>query len=112
MARTPVTVQQAVVTGATLTMTAAHVDGNSFANDGKTAIYVTNGSGGNLTVTIQAPDSGKDGLVVTDRDVVVSTGTSELIGPFRKDVYDQSDGSVYLDWSTETSVTFAAIRIG
>lgn len=111
MARTAVSVQQAVVTGATLTMNAAHADGNSFQNDGRTALYVTNGSGGDLTVTIQAPDSGKDGLVVTDRAVVVSTGTSELIGPFKKDVYDQSTGSVYVDWSTTSSVTFAAIRI-
>lgn len=112
MARTAVSVQQAVAAGAALTSNAAHVDGNSFQNDGKTAIYVTNASGGSLTVTIQAPDSGKDGLAVTDRTVSVSAGTSKLIGPFKKDVYDQSDGSVYLDWSTQASITFAVIRIG
>lgn len=111
MARTAASVQQAVVTGATLTANNAHADGNYFQNDGRTALYVTNGSGGALTVTIQAPDSGKDGLAVSDRTVSVTTGTSKLIGPFRKDVYNQSDGSVYVDWSTTSSVTFSAIRI-
>ncbi len=112
MARTAVSVQQAVVAGAALTMNAAHTDGNSFENDGKTAIYVTNGGGSSLTVTIQAPDSGKDGLVVTDRTVTVPASASRLIGPFRKDVYDQSSGSIYVDWSVTTSITFAVIRIG
>lgn len=111
MARTVATVQEISRAGTTPTYNAAHDDGNYFANDGRTMIQVLN-VGAEMTVTIQTPGL-VDGLAIGERTVVVPLTTgNKMIGPFPPDVYNQSTGVVYVDWSRRTDVTFAVLRLG
>ena len=111
MARADITVQQAVSSGLNPTFTAAAVDGHMFIHDAKTLLWVKNDSGGSINVTIPTPDTGKDGLTVGDRVVAVPASEERVISPNPSEVYVQADGKVYVDTSSQTSVSYAAIRV-
>lgn len=113
MTRTANSVQVAGRLGVTPTYNAgtAAADGNSFPNDGKTIIEVRN-TGGETTLTIQTPVTVR-GLAVAERTVVIPATTGvKVIGPFPPDIYNQTDGKVYLDWSQVTGITFSVISVG
>ena len=112
MARTVITVQQIARTGLASALAAADgANHNYFANDGQTFLYVKNASGSPITVTINTPGL-VDGLAIADLTVSVPATTGErMIGPFPPGIYNQSDGSVYVDWSSATSVTMGAFRL-
>lgn len=110
MARTALTVNQISRAGVALGPTAANVDGHSLVHYDNLILYVANGGGSPITVTIQTPGT-VDSLAVADRTVTVPNGSNRFIGPFPKAHYRQSDGTVYVDFSDVTSVTAAAFYI-
>ena len=117
MARTNLTVQTCSRTTPLEDPTANAVDaanGNSFDNSStKVILIVNNGSGGNLTLTVDFPQT-LDGLTVADRTYTIPTGEEWVIGPFPSS-YNQTNNSlenrVLLDWSTGTSVTCKVIQV-
>lgn len=110
MARTALTVLQVARTGLTPAYTAGNVDGHSIVNDGRVCTHVKNGSGSSINVTVQTPGT-VDGLAVSDLVVAVPAGQERMIGPFPPGVYNQADGTVYVDLSAVTTVTLAAVRL-
>jgi hypothetical protein len=96
-----------------VTPTATH--GNKFLNDGKTFLFVRNGSVADITVTIDTPGS-VDGQALADLVVTVkATGDANgldelLIGPFTA-TFNQSDGYVWAVFSAVTTVTAGAFRL-
>ncbi|MCB9172353.1 MAG: hypothetical protein H6637_05455 [Ardenticatenales bacterium] len=112
MARTALAVQEITRSGLTPVLTAANAGGHSIVNDDFTYIEVVNAGGSACTVTVQTPGT-VDGLAVAERAVTVAaTSGRKRIGPFPKHIYDQSDGTVYVDFSTVTSVTVGAFKLG
>lgn len=117
MARTELTVQKVLPSGLNASYSAANVDGEAFNNASEDVVlHVKNGSGGGLTVTIQTPLQ-KDGLDVAERQVSVPAGEDRFIGPFRREVYAKLDATlniqqaVWVDTSTQTSITLAALKV-
>lgn len=111
MARTALSVQTVVVTGLEATYTAANVDGHAIAgNTGELFLHVINGDAADKTVTIQTPAVFK-GIALADVAVVVTAGEERLIGPFDPSLFNQADGTVYVDYSATTSVTVAALKL-
>lgn len=113
MARTALTVSEIVRSGLTLSASAANADGHSLVNTDKNAallLYVNNGSGSPITVTIQTPGT-VDGLAIADRTVTVAAGAERFIGPLTAKDYNQSDGTVYVDFSAVTTVTVMGLKI-
>lgn len=112
MARTALTVQSAAISGLTPSYAAGDLaNGHEFVNDGNTMLHVKNTGGGACTVTLQTP--GKvAGVDISDPTVVVPATTGDkMIGPFDPTVFNQSGGLVYVDISTGTGVTLAAIKL-
>lgn len=89
--------------------------GDTFANNGKTFLYVENGSVGDITVTIDCPHV-VDGLTLADLVVTVkATGDADgldkmLIGPFTA-IFNQSDGTVLATCSAVTDVLIGAFQL-
>lgn len=111
MARTTLTVQQISRTPLTPTYTAVdQPNGNQFANDGRVILHVKNGGGSSTTLTIKRNYS-VDGAAVPDLTVTVTNAQERKVGPFPTDLFNQSDGNVYLDWTVGTSVTISVERI-
>lgn len=110
MARTASAVQQIVRTGLTPAYSAANADGHSIANDGRVFQHIKNGSGSSINVTAQTPAT-VDGLAVAERVVAIPAGEERMIGPFQPGIYNQADGSVYIDYSAVTTVTVATFRL-
>jgi hypothetical protein len=112
VARTSLTVQDIDRTGLTPSFSAANADGHEIDNDAilRTFLYVKNGGGGGITVTVVTSET-RDGLAVADLTVSVGAGADSIIGPFPPAQYDQTDDTVDVDFSGVTSVTVAAFKL-
>lgn len=114
MARTALTLLTADRDGVSIAdaaLTAAATDGHSFANDGRTALILQNTNVASRTVTIQTSAT-VDGLAVADLTITVPATTGRLVTAyFPKQVYDQSDGTVYVDYSATAGLLVAAVKI-
>jgi hypothetical protein len=112
MARTVINRQDIVVTGLAPVYSAGDLaNGHQFDNDGNTFLHVKNTGAGACTVTIQT--YGKvGGASLTNLTVVVPITTGDrMIGPFDPTVFNQAGGAVYVDLSTGTGVTLAALHL-
>ncbi len=113
MARASQTTQAAVGYKLAPTLTQPSADGD-IVDTGKVAVFVTNGSGGSINVTVQATAT-VEGLDVADLVVAVAAGQTALIGPLPKTVFGQTAGAdkgrAYVDYSSQTSVTRAVIDL-
>lgn len=110
MARTALTPTALTAAGATLSTTSANADGHTIPGDGDVILYVANGSGGSINVTIVTPGT-QDGQAISDRVVAVGAGATKLIGPFPPRTYtDEADGLVDVDFSSVSSVTVQAFQ--
>jgi len=108
MARTDLTAQAITRSGVGPTFAAANVDGHSWADNGQQFLYVKNASGSPITVTFPIPVL-VDGQAVASKTVSVPATTGErIIGPFTGQ-YRQSDGDVWVDFSSVTTVTVALL---
>lgn len=120
MARTVLSLQTTARTGTAITYSAATADGHAIDNTSERVVFhVKNGSGSPVTVTIDAIAMTDDGtLAVSDRTVSVPGGEERIIGPFPNSFYGQADvglsltKAVYINTSAQTSVTYAAIKLG
>lgn len=114
MARTVLTVHDVTADGGyniTNGLSAANEDGHSIANsDENVTLIAKNASAGVLTVTIQTPRE-IDGLAIAEETWTVAAGQT-YIGKFMdRDVYNQSTGVVYVDYSVHADITVDAIKI-
>lgn len=111
MARTALTVQTIDVDGVAAAYTAAQADGNSFVNDGQTFLHVKN-AGAEITATVQTPAK-VQGIDVEEVEVTIPATTGDvMIGPFPRAIFDQGAAGVYVDYSSVTTVTVAAFKLG
>lgn len=91
-------------------------DGDTFPNDGRTLLVVHNGSGGSITVTVDAQ--------VTEARVqhlgevtkaagggTVAAGVTQVFGPFAERAFNDATGMCEVTYSSAASVTVAAIRL-
>ena len=79
-----------------------------FRNTGRQYVLVKKGAG-SVDVTIETAAT-VDGLAIADRTVAVSANTDELIGPFKPDVYNDSDGKVALQFSAASAISVAVLQ--
>ena len=97
-------------------LTAAAAGGNSFANDGNVLLALLNTSAATVTVTIAAPNlqDTYGALAVAGLAITLTPGNVTavriLTPTFPRTIYNQSDGTVHVDYSAVTSVKVAAIQ--
>ena len=90
-------------------------DGDGFANDGRTFLYIVNGSAGDITVTVDTTGT-IDGQALADLTLTVkATGDADgldkqFLGPFTA-MSNQSDGTVKFTCSAVASVLVGAFRL-
>ena len=95
----------------TAALAAADSEGDSWGNTGTEYLAVNNGSGSSITVTL-AYQKQFDGASATNRTVAVAAGRLALIGPFPQHLYNASNQRASVTYSSVTSVTVAAVRMG
>ena len=104
------TVQDIKHTGLNPSFVAAASGGDQVPNDGRTFIYVKNGGGGSINVTVDQKKKCNHGF---DHDAVVAVpaGQERIIGPFTKHDFDNASNQFEVTYSGVTTVTVAAIRL-
>lgn len=102
--------------GATMTPASASAGGDQFANPrGTGVLYVKNGSGASINVTIPAQvttrpaDGPYPAQTVGNLVVAVPASGERLIGPIPS-AYNDGNGNTQITYSSATSVTVAAIQ--
>lgn len=79
-------------------------------NDGRMFLDVRN-AGDEQTVTVQTPLQ-MEGLDVSEYVATIpATDGVRVIGPFPPALFNQSDGSVYIDLSASTTMTVVCFRL-
>ncbi len=111
MARTTVNPQRIGFTAAAPTFAAANADGHQFHNSGKSIVYVKNGGGVSINVTVPTPGV-VDGLALADKVVAVPAGEERAFSLRKVSTYKQTDGYTHLDFSAVASVTIAILEGG
>jgi hypothetical protein len=105
-----ITPQAASLTGLTPTFAAA-ADADQVRCNGRTLLWVKNGSGSPINVTIVTTIQ-YAGLAVADVVVAVPAGGEKLIGPFERSIFGGSGANrdlAEIDYSSTASVTRAAL---
>lgn len=86
-------------------------NGNQFANDGRTRLYVKNGSGSPLTVTYNIPSTIRSlSGAITTITKTVAAGKVAVLGPFNPALFNQTTGYVQVSWSAGTTITALAFN--
>jgi len=114
MARTPITVQQPGLAGATPTYPAPDsANGNYFAWAGyPVLIHAKNTNAATRTMTIAAGVARIGGLAPTAPTLLLPATTGDkMLAIVDASGLVQSDGTINLDWTADTGVTVAIVRL-
>lgn len=81
--------------------------GNTFGNNGRQKLAVTNSDSGSHSVIFKSYPRGNtpDGLTVSDLTVPIPAGKTMVFGPFPPSIWNDNSDLVNMDWSAVTSVT-------
>lgn len=113
MAYAELSVETPTIDGLDPTFTAATLtDGNMFRNTGSETVFVKNGGGGAVAVTVPTPGTVR-GLDIEDKIVSVPAGEERILGRFDPGLYNQSGadaGMCYIEYDQITSVTVGVFR--
>ena len=109
--------QSIVEEGSALTLTALAATSNTFTNSGKEFIYIENGGGGDVTLTVVTQVTSVDNelygeLTKGNSVVLVGAGTIAMVGPFPVTPYNGTDSAVTFTVTSTTSVNVAILYIG
>jgi hypothetical protein len=91
---------------------AAEAAGNSFPIDAdqKTIFVCKNGAGAPITLTFRTPPT-VGGVAVAEQTVTVTNAKTEVVSNFPKSLFQQTDGSCYVDYSAVTTITVAVLKL-
>lgn len=109
--------QKALEAGLTPSYAAAAAGGDTVDNsDGKTWIHVKNGGGASITVTITAQtvtteDPKLGTLAKANIARAIAAGAEAIIGPFKKQAFNNGSNQIAISYSAVTSVTIGAFTI-
>ena len=118
MPRTQITLNSGVGYGdwlaADLTWTSAdQANGMYFNNDGNTVLIVWNGDAASKTVTIAGVANSRTFNAAPSNAATVGANDEfNIAGFFDTKAFNQTDGSVNVDFSADTSVKIAAVKLG
>ena len=90
-------------------------NGNMFPNTGREALIIANGGVVPITATITTNGTyavGSTAYAIADLAVVVATGTSKIVGPFDKTLFNDANAQVLVDWSADTLITVGVFSLG
>lgn len=109
--------QKIVEAGLTPTFSTAAGGGDTVANaDGKTYLHVKNGGGAGITVTVTAQTVSREDphlgtLAKANISKAIAAGAEAIIGPLKKQAFNNVSDIVAITYSGVTSVTVAALWI-
>ncbi len=99
-------------TGAVLALTEAASGGDVFQNTGHEFVQVANGNAGATRTVTFAITKLVDGVTPAGKAVTIPLSTTELIGPFPTEIYNNSDGNVSITYSDSAAdVTLQVLRM-
>ena len=107
MARVLLTLAQMSHSGTELVPVAAEAAGNAIANTGNQWLYVNNGSGGTIVVTILTPLT-VEGIAVAEITKSLLAGEDWIFGTFSTRIFNQANGEVHIDYDGVSSLTVQA----
>lgn len=103
--------QQIAATGTAVSLVAAAGGGDTVNPDDRMFLWVKNGSGAPITVTVVVPGTFYAQNLADIAVSVPATTGERLIGPLDRKLADPSTGVVNITYSGVTSLTVAAVKV-
>ena len=92
---------------------AANVAGDTWANTGREMVYIENGSGSPITLTmVLAATATIDGIATTSRTLSLVAAKRYVLGPFPPGAYNDVNGFMNLTYSGVTSLKVLVFYLG
>ncbi len=111
VALTPITLVEKTAVSVVTLAAVDGTNGNKFYANAKTILRVKNGSGGDITVTVNTNRS-VEGLAVADDTFTVPATTGDVMYTGFTDIFHQNaTGEVHVEFSSGTSVTAQVIQL-
>lgn len=110
MSVTVITSQTISLSGLKATHAAANASGSTVVNTGKTFLSIINADSGAITATFDDPNPCNFGFS-HDVALVVSAGTTQLVGPFPIGRFNDASGNLAVSFSAVDGVTVAALEL-
>ena len=85
--------------------------GDLFANSGRVFIHVKNGAGETIAVEINTQTPCNQGVDDDAHVAAILDGEERMIGPFRKDRFNDANGNCNVICTPHTGVLIAAIEV-
>jgi hypothetical protein len=95
-------------TGTQLALVAAAASQTFDRQHGQAILFVRNGSGASINVTLDSQAPVGAGQSQTDRVVAVAAGQDKVIGNIEKN-FEDADGQVHISWSATTTVSVGVL---
>lgn len=80
-------------------------------NTKRVLVIITNGGGTNCVVTVPAVKAICGDLTAHDEVTTIGAGVTKYIGPFNRDMYNNSAGKISVVYDQVTSITISAIEV-
>jgi len=104
-----IVVQTTALDGVEFTGNSADAGGDTFANDGKTYVFLANGDGSPTTATfVTTGTSTSAGLAIADMPVVITNAKTEMVGPFPEATFGST---VSITYSSVTSLVVDVVKL-
>jgi len=115
MSRGLLTALEIPTTGVCLDTTytaATATDGDSVAidKDERVIVFVKNEAVAPINVTFSTPGT-VNGVAITEHVVAVANGTTKVFSNFDVPTFQQSNGTLYIDYSSATTISVAAFKL-
>lgn len=110
------TVQNITQSGITPTFSEASATGDVMSNDGASFIYVKNGSGSSLSITITAQTTAVNieafgQLTASNTVMSIATNSEGIIGPFPTFIFNNSNNQIEISYNVNEGVTIGGFRL-
>jgi hypothetical protein len=75
------------------------------------AAHIKNTSGGSITCTLTTAGTYQSHAIADTVITVGATTGEQMVGPFKKDIYNANDGNIDITWSATAGVTIGVFKL-
>ncbi len=90
--------------------TVGNVDGNAIRNTGKEFVELVNANATTARVVTFPTPVTPGGLALADQSISVAAASRTLVGPFSPNLFNQTDGKVYINYVSGAEAADVTVR--
>ena len=82
-----------------------------FPNDGRTFVHIINTNGSSRTCTFRTAGTIHSHEINDVTVTIAATTGQQMVGPFNRSIYNETDGNIDITWSATADVTIGVFKL-